>query len=308
MKKLEVEDVIWKRFWNLTAISYSHMVWSARYFLYRCDCWNEKICNYQNVRTWKTTNCWCMYKLNIEDMIRIKHNKLLIIDYYTKWSDKIYVDCLCDCWNIKKWIYLWKLKKWVKSCWCIRKWKQNRLKHWCTIWWKKIKLYTIWSGIQQRCYDIRSKSYKDYGWIWITCEREKYKYFENDMYESYLEHIEKFWKENTSLDRIDNNWNYCKENCRRATYKEQWNNRKNNISVYDLWERIWLVDFCNKYNINYHKALWLIKKWYTWWMIKDIYNNIYNKKYKSQGNYIFVRGIKLKKEVYYRLLTTNFND
>jgi hypothetical protein len=32
-----------------------------------------------------------------------------------------------------------------------------------------------------------------------------------------------------SIDRIDNNKGYCKDNCRWATCKEQNNNKRNNI-------------------------------------------------------------------------------
>ena len=56
------------------------------------------------------------------------------------------------------------------------------------------------------------------------------------MYDSYIEHINKFWEDNTSIDRINWDWNYCKENCRRATCKEQSNNTKNTLRINIDWK------------------------------------------------------------------------
>ena len=79
--------------------------------------------------------------------------------------------------------------------------------------------------------------YKDYWWRWIKYDRawEKFENFENDMYEKYLVHIkENGW--DTSIDRINNEWGYSKENCKWATAKEQARNRRNSNLVEYKWE------------------------------------------------------------------------
>lgn len=109
-------------------------------------------------------------------------------------------------------------------------------KHWHTKWWKT-RIYRIRSWIQWRCNCISSSWYKLYGWRWIKCEWKSFGEFYKSMHESYLDHVEKYWEKETTIDRIDFNWNYIKDNCRWATYKEQANNRSNIISRLILLDR-----------------------------------------------------------------------
>jgi hypothetical protein len=96
------------------------------------------------------------------------------------------------------------------------------------------------------------------------------------MYESYLEHVKQYWEKDTTIDRIDSNWNYCKDNCKRSTIKEQVLNRSN---MYEYkWKKISLADLA--------KELWtthrcVSKRAEQWMSIDDIVEY-----YKSKTKYI----------------------
>lgn len=82
-------------------------------------------------------------------------------------------------------------------------------------------LYSRYWSMFRRCKYTSQIGYKYYGGKGITVEWKTYQDFKKDMYESYLKHIEVYGKRQTTLDRIDSDKNYCKENCRWATYKIQ---------------------------------------------------------------------------------------
>ena len=100
---------------------------------------------------------------------------------------------------------------------------QNRIKRNCA---KKkpvrYRLMKIWSWILGRCNSPRDASYKYYWARWISCLWNSFQEFYDDMVDEYIEHWNEYWfdKKWTQLDRIDNNWHYCKENCRWVTAKE----------------------------------------------------------------------------------------
>lgn len=93
----------------------------------------------------------------------------------------------------------------------------------------KTKFYKTWERIKYVCNVHTSGCYYKYGSKGIkVCKHwNKFENFQDDMYESYLEHTKEFGEKNTQIDRIDCTKDYKPSNCRWVTLVEQANNKRN---------------------------------------------------------------------------------
>ena len=146
-----------------------------------------------------------------------KFNRLTVLTVL-KWQR---VECECDCGKLMITDFK-KIRSWnTKSCWCFN--IESIIKRNTSHWMWGIRIHRIWNNMKNRCTNPRTINYQYYGGRWISFEpkRATFEWFLEDMsigYEDWL-----------SIDRIDNNWNYCKENCKWSTRIEQCNNRRNSV-------------------------------------------------------------------------------
>ena len=89
-------------------------------------------------------------------------------------------------------------------------------------------VYVSWSNMKARCSNPNNPSYKDYGERGITyCE-------EWQLFENFYADVGHLWTEGLTLERIDVNGNYCKENCTWVSrYKQAINRTNTRLFIHD---------------------------------------------------------------------------
>lgn len=163
----------------------------------------------------------------------------------TKWL------CQCDCGNYVIVLGCSLVNGSTKSCGCYnREVNANRLK---THSLSKSRVYKCWTSIKDRCFRTNCKSYKNYGGRGITiCDEWK-----NDFQVFYDWAMQNGYSDELTIDRIDNNGNYCPENCRWVDMKVQANNTRRNVIMNNGKT---LLEFCEENNLIYSQAHYFKKR------------------------------------------------
>lgn len=255
-----INDYVSTRINDLLILWLGKKIWNHR--RWRCEClvcWKQLDVRKYHLIKWEQQNCGCT-KIKHKTQNGDKYNRLTIIwDVFTK-NKRRYVNTECVCWN-KQIILYEALRTWhTKSCGCLNIEKRRMWIHLMS----KTRFYSAWINMKQRCNNINSESYKYYWWRWITYDpkRDSFDGFKHDVYATYLDHVKKYGEKQTTLDRFpDTDWNYTKENCRRATYKEQARNTSRNVYIKHNWDVMLIADAPKNTWMSMWKIIRLIEKW-----------------------------------------------
>lgn len=104
------------------------------------------------------------------------------------------------------------------------------------------RLYQCWSDMRQRCENAKCKAFSSYGARGIkVCD--EWRAFEPFMAWAKANG----YRDDLTLDREDNNGDYCPENCRWVTMKVQGNNRRSNRRI----DGFTITELAEKHGISF---------------------------------------------------------
>ena len=110
--------------------------------------------------------------------------------------------------------------------------------------------YKKYYHAKQHCTNPGSTRYEDWGGRGIQFLWPSFQAFKDDLYESYLEHLSVHGEKDTTIDRIDVNGHYSKENCRWATRKQQARNKRRSRPISHNGETLTPVEWGEKTGVH----------------------------------------------------------
>jgi hypothetical protein len=225
-------------------------------------------------------------------LVGLKVGKLIVIEFHeinknghTTWLTE------CECGNTKIVVGKEFKRGKVKKCnIChIEEKRQRAITHGES----KSKLYNMWHCMKYRCDNENGDNYKNYGGRGITYDSKwkDYLKFKKDMLDKYKYANRKFKDDlPVSLERMNVNGNYCKNNCCFIPLKQQAKNKRScwrfwalspEGIIYDNIDN--LVKFAKEHNLtsaHISKCLRGERAYHKGWEFREIKRNLKSRKIK----------------------------
>lgn len=184
-------------------------------------------------------------KTNDPKWLGMKFGRLTVIGFKHK-GKKWYWECNCECGGkVVQQAYAIRNGH-TLSCGCYQKERASEanLTHGQT----ETRLYRIYNGMKNRCYNEKQSNYRNYGARGIhICEK-----WLNNFQAFYDWAVSNGYADDLSIDRIDNTKGYSPDNCKWATRAEQQRNTtRNNLFTYAGRTQT-ITDWAKERGLNFH--------------------------------------------------------
>lgn len=165
-------------------------------------------------------------------------------------------ECVCDCGNHKIYPSGKLTSGRATNCGCktTELKRNNASKHGITSGGKP-RTFIIWNGMKLRCNNPNSISYKSYGarGIKICKEWEKFKNF-------HYWAISNGYSDEKEIDRIDNDGDYCPENCRWVSKHFNRIHQRSSRYIEFMGMSLTISEWCRKFKISKSTAYKYLNK------------------------------------------------
>ena len=180
---------------------------------------------------------------------KYNHWTVLFVGMPDKKTGKRICHVVCDCGRVHKNDYYMVKTGRSKMCKaCSAKITKNNTKHGL----RNSRIYKIWCGIKYRC--GRDKNYLNIK----ICDL-----WEKDFMSFYIWATEHGYGDNLTIERINSKGNYCPENCRWATSKEQTRNTSRSHYVLYKGRKITVGELAEMCGVNYDTVLTRLQRGWT---------------------------------------------
>lgn len=248
-KKPYRDDYTNQEFGDFVVLEYVGRGSSGAEWKVKCkNCGKTAIYPIKSLKSGATKNCKFCNRNRAEDLTGQKFGRLSVIRRAERTPDINPSDrsarwlCKCDCGNTII-VSAHSLKSGnTRSCGCFGREARhiNFRKHGD---WKN-PLYNVWQHMKDRCNNPNNTDYYNYGGRGIKVCPE---WDGPDGYIKFKEDMESGYREGLTLDRIDNNKGYYKENCRWTTNLVQQNNKSTSFTVKYYDREYTIAQLCEKY-------------------------------------------------------------